>query len=379
MGHPEVAVALIGACGEVGRVAAVQLAMHSGSVLRAGARNLNSAARLIDRIRAPRAQPMRVDLYDEASLQRFCAECTIVVNCAGPSHLVSDRVARAARAAAEHYVDAAADLELHDRVRALQFDATRRSALIGAGMQPGLSEMLPRIITRDFDPGATLTVHAGGLDHMTDTAAEDYMQLLRSDFGAINTIWLDGRPAALPSGTSRSAPPAFFPAGATAVPFLSHDAARLAKRLCLRSLQWFTVFPGRHMYEALSLAQLRTGSLEPAAAGRILARAAELDLFGHQPCQLFVLELAGSLRGEPRHRMLVCRGHSATELTGLMVARTVLEVLEGTTPTGVGFAADALAPEGVLAWLRAVGGIVATEIEDGPQASWLEQEMGIVA
>ena len=379
MGRSEVVVAVVGACGNVGRVAASRLAMRPASVLRVGARDTNSAARLIEHVRAPRAEPMTVDVYDEASLQRFCAGCTIIVNCAGPSHLVSDRVARAARDAAAHYVDAAADPDLYQRVTALQFAATRRSALIGAGMQPGLSEILPRLIARDFDPGATMTVHAGGLDHMTDTAAEDYLQLLASDFGAINTIWVDGRPTAVPSGTLRSTQLAIFPTEAIAVPFLSHDAARLCQRLALRSLQWFTVFLGRHMYEALSLAQLRTGSHEPAAAARTLARAAQLDLFGHQPYQLFVLELAGSLKGRPRHRMLVCRGRSATELTGLMVAQTALEVLDGTTPPGVGFASDALAPARVVAWLRAVEGIVATEVEDCPPALGSEQEVGTVA
>ena len=41
---------------------------------------------------------LSVDVFDEASLARFCGQCSLVINCAGPASAVRERVAAAALA-----------------------------------------------------------------------------------------------------------------------------------------------------------------------------------------------------------------------------------------------------------------------------------------
>jgi len=50
---------------------------------------------------------VRVDVFNDASLDEFCGRCSIVVNCAGPVKVLEDRVARAAFRWRCHYLDAA--------------------------------------------------------------------------------------------------------------------------------------------------------------------------------------------------------------------------------------------------------------------------------
>src|SRR5207302_8403929 len=83
---------------------------------------------------------------DPRSLADFCEGCRVVVNCAGPSSVIGDRVARAAFAAGADYVDVAGERALHAQAVGLP---AGRTALPGAGMMPGLSELLPRVLAHD--------------------------------------------------------------------------------------------------------------------------------------------------------------------------------------------------------------------------------------
>ncbi|MCP9984885.1 saccharopine dehydrogenase NADP-binding domain-containing protein [Actinomadura madurae] len=87
-------IGVLGASGTVGRVAVDRLASWDLGDLRLGGRDLDRAAEVGAQVPAARTEPVRVDLNDADALRAFCAGCDVVVNCAGPSYLVLDTVAR---------------------------------------------------------------------------------------------------------------------------------------------------------------------------------------------------------------------------------------------------------------------------------------------
>jgi short subunit dehydrogenase-like uncharacterized protein len=54
-----------------------------------------------------RPSAAHLDVLDAQSLDDFCSQCSIIVNCAGPVMVLQDRVAQAAFRRRCHYIDAA--------------------------------------------------------------------------------------------------------------------------------------------------------------------------------------------------------------------------------------------------------------------------------
>ena len=75
-------IGVIGATGRVGRECLRYLAGHTDFTLLAGSRNLPGAP-------VP-GTFQTVDVFDPASLARFCEQCALVINCAGPASVVKE-------------------------------------------------------------------------------------------------------------------------------------------------------------------------------------------------------------------------------------------------------------------------------------------------
>ncbi|HEV2999387.1 MAG TPA: saccharopine dehydrogenase NADP-binding domain-containing protein [Solirubrobacteraceae bacterium] len=177
------AVAVIGASGATGRVVAEELAGHvpGGALVLAGRDPARVRAALPGV--APRFDVRAVDVFDDRSLAALCADCDVVVNCAGPSAAVRDRVARAAVAAGAHYVDPGGDEE----VVAALVDSWREPADRGlscvfyAGWIPGLSGVLVRWVdgvarSRGVRVSA-LDLFCGDSNVWSETGFEDALSL----------------------------------------------------------------------------------------------------------------------------------------------------------------------------------------------------------
>ncbi|NYT95649.1 saccharopine dehydrogenase NADP-binding domain-containing protein [Salinispora sp. H7-4] len=331
------AVAVLGASGAVGRAALDLLRSWDVGPLRAGARRPVAVAGV---------ESLAVDARDPAALARFCFAARVVLNCAGPATDLTDTVARAAVGAGADYVDAAGDDTLYDAVaHVLTTGDGTRVAVVSAGMMPGLTGLLPRLLAAQLPQGDRLAGYIGGRDRFTRTAAIDYVAATGS-FGWPSAAWRDDRvvPGALAPVGDIIVP--FFPELVTGQPYLSAEAARAASALGLRQLDWYSVFAGDRVLAALRTAP-RPGNAGLRKAADLLCRAAELDVFGHRPYQNVVVTLAGPDGGRTA---AVC-GTGASELTGTMAALTARAVLTGAVPPGIHHAAETLDPTDTFAEL----------------------------
>jgi hypothetical protein len=363
---PDALVGIIGASGEVGRVVARELLAAGVSRLRIGARDVVAVRRQAGELERS-TEVEQVDVRDRESLARFCRECRVVVNCAGPSLRLLDLAVDGALAAGADYVDPGGDQPLHRRLANRDLRGSGRVALLAAGMMPGLSALLVRWLALwPFDRMTRLLAYVGGRDRLSPAGAIDYILSLGQAGSKSLSIWRDGTRAARAVSHAADLNVPFFPASATFYPYLSAETERLARALRLSEALWYNVFEGGHMSKALGQLQgAMQGETDVADAAAELSKAAELDLFGLPRYQLFYLQLEGESDGSPFCRGIVLRGASASELTGCMAALAAECLLERQIEPGLHFAGEALAPL-ALERLRRMKGVTAFQpIERG--------------
>jgi hypothetical protein len=361
-------VGIVGGYGAVGAATAGLLSDMGVAALRVGGRRLDPAERLLAGLAAAGAA-QAVDAFDAGSLARFCAGCQVVVNCAGPSYQIGDRVARAAQSAGAHYVDPGGDDPV---AAALEAGGPHGAwtAILSAGMMPGLSSMLARWLARELDSVERLTAYIGTMDHLTPAGAGDYLLSLGGGFGTAQAAWRAGafaHDALSPAADIRLA---FFPGPVTAYPFFSTEAERLVRDLGIRDADWYNVFDGgAHMLGALGRLQgamAGESALVPAATE--LIRAAELDMFGRAPYQVIHIQLQGTRAGQPAAPGVVLRGTDTYQLTGAVAAVAARSLMAGRVPPGVHYAAEVIDPDDMLAvlgQLSAAAELIRLEGPDG--------------
>jgi Saccharopine dehydrogenase NADP binding domain len=358
-------IGLLGATGAVGQATAAELRALAAGDLRLGARRrtsetLDSAAKV-----------SIVDIDDDDALARFCADCRVVVNCAGPSHRFLDRVALAALSAGADYVDAAGDDPVHERLASFVPPAGEHTVIVSAGMMPGLSGLLPRwLASHGFDRLDRLTAYVGGLDRFTLAAAGDYLASLRNGYGESLASWRNGRRAPATLEPLRDIELPFFAGPITAYPFLSTETERLARALKIGEVNWYNVFGDGRALAAISRlhGSIHAGVDLDVAAVELVA-AAEIDVAGRTPYQLLVFQLDGETGGMARTRSLMLRARDSYRLTGCVAAFATAVLLRGDVHPGLHYAADVLDPEGVVERLRETSIIAALEAFDEPLAA----------
>ncbi|WP_107079274.1 saccharopine dehydrogenase, partial [Micromonospora sp. MH33] len=291
---------------------------------------------------------------------------------------VGPRVAAVAEATGAHYVDAAGDDVLDGQLAAAGLPGPGRVAVLAAGMSPGLTGLLPRLLAGPpFTRVDSLTGYAGGRDRFTPAAAADYLASLTEGYGTAGAAWRDGRVAAGALAPRLGEPVPFFPGLVSAFPYLSGELRRVAAELGLVEASWFNVFDGEHTLALLG--RLRSGgAVAPGEAVSQLCHAAELDAAGLRPYQLFVLELTGRTDTGPLTRTLVARAPDTYLLSGAVTALAARTVAEGGLPPGRHRADAALPPERSVRRLRDWGALLSVEVSDEAAAAAAEVEEGVL-
>lgn len=353
-------IGVLGASGDVGLASAqalLSLGLHN---LRLGGRDAHTGARCLARLHQQwpdaRLQWTAVDFNDTPALARFARGCDVLLNCAGPSWRVADRAAQAALKADAHYVDAAGDIHLDPALW------RGRSAVLGAGLQPGLTGLLPRwLAAQGFTRVQGLTSYFGLRDQFTAVAADDFLQGAVDGSSEPLAAWHNGR-CSRALRRRRDVLLPCFPGPVHVQPYLNEEGERLARDLHLETGQWFNVITDGHVLNTLDQAH----NLPRAEAVQRLCTASQLDLSGQPPFVTLLLQLDGLCDGQACTRSLVLSGAGNAALTGAMAAITVVSVLEGEIRPGCHHAAHALPPAASLERLQRTSSIRTLNLLDHP-------------
>jgi hypothetical protein len=322
-------IGVLGASGAVGRAAAALLV--SRAAVRLGVRDLG-------RVPDVPGEARRVDAREPDEVTAFATGCRVVLGCVAPSGALSAAVAEAVTAAGADYVDVGGDDPAHDAMSV----PPGRTAVFSAGMQPGLSGLLPRRAVAGLDAVDAVTVRAGGLDRITPGAAADLLGSLDGSwYGMPLAGWRGGTVVERALRPDVEADLPHFPEPVTAQPILTSEAVRTARRLGAGNAEFWTVFAGRRVLDALTSARSSGASTDASVAA--LVRAAQLDLGGRTPYQVLTAAVEG--RGPTgRAATAVLRAGDTYRLTAAAGVLTVLEVAAGRVGPGVHYAADMLDP-----------------------------------
>ncbi|WP_406724090.1 saccharopine dehydrogenase NADP-binding domain-containing protein [Streptomyces sp. GD-15H] len=370
--------AVLGGYGAVGAAALRTVAeRRPGATVRIGGRHEAQAAALLGKL-GLRGEARPVDVHDGRSLAGFCRDARLVLNCAGPSYQILDRVAWAALAAGAAYVDPGGDEPVFDALhRPGTFTGT---AVLTAGMQPGLTGLLPRHLIRSMSHPRALTAYVGTMDRLTPAGAADYLLSLGGSYGEAQAAIRNGIRVERELEPRSGIEPPYAGRRLDAYPYLSFEAEQVATEFGLSDVDWFNVFEGgAHMMSCLSRLQgAMRGESDLTRAADELTRAAALDLFGKEPFQLMLFEVTGSHKGEPAARSLALRGKDTYALTGLVAALAALDVLDGRIGPGIHFAATGLDSGAMLDALRACPAVTTLEVLDQPVLGPLRMEEGVL-
>ncbi|MEV4172732.1 saccharopine dehydrogenase NADP-binding domain-containing protein [Nonomuraea sp. NPDC049709] len=353
-------IGILGATGAVGRTAAQRIAAYGLGPLRVGGRNLTGAADLAATLAAP-AHAVRVDLNDPAELAAFCDGCRIVVNCAGPTYQVLDTVARAAFAAGAHHVDIGGELAAKDALTG-EGVADDRIAVFSAGVMPGLSGLLPRLLAKGR-PLRRLDVYVGGAAVFTPLSAVDALLTRGPRFGEPMAAWRDGRVAPGTLAPLHQVRLPGFPVPVHAWPYLTTEAQTLATDTEADEVRSYNVFVSNRLPEALAatwaeVPDARPETLAPHAEAVVRASLQDNADFGAFYVMLFTARpRPGSSPGPTRVLLTAVDSYA---LSGVVMALATRAVLSGSMPAGVHLAAEVLDPGATAAALRndaLVGGL----------------------
>lgn len=345
-------IGLLGGCGAVGAQVAQRLRKHDIGEVLIGGRDRAAGHALITERLGGAGEFVQVDLNHDDELDAFCARCTIVVNCAGPSRRILDRVAVAARRGGAQYVDVGGDDPVYTRLSG-QGDWC---AVLSAGMIPGLTGLLPRYLARECDTVEQLTVYHGVRDTFGPAAAYDFVAGILSGDDVPSAAWRDGvRHGAVRRQTDLHLP--HFPNPVTAQPYLSPEACRTARVLGLGSGTWYTVFDGERLSAALQQVP-GTAATEIAKTAEKVSRAAELDVLGRMPHATLLFQLDGRTAGRQVTRSLILRADRAAALVAAAAVPAIAAVAAHRVPPGVHFVTDVLPPAEVVSYLAADPAIV---------------------
>ena len=300
---------------------------------------------------------MQVDLYNSESLADFCAGCDVILNCAGPSYRIGDRVALAAAEAGAWYVDAFGADPLEQSLSENIGDVGGLF-VIAAGTFPGLSGVLPLwLFTQGFETMDSIYTFAGGREHCSVNAGADLLLSSVAGFGVPEAYWRNGSVIRYSEPFPEGAPLPGFKGEVYVQRYLSSETVRLAKQLKLREAHWHNVTIDKRVNDIISkcCAHLTVDASDAALEESVseLVTVASMVLSGSSPWYTMMVEAQGITQGKIIRKRAILRSSSSYQLSGVVAAATVQTILQQRPADGVYWAFELLNPAVVIEKLLA--------------------------
>ena len=141
-----------------------------------------------------RARVVPLDLFNAAALENTIRGHDLVLHCAGPFARTAEPVARACIAAGANCLDLSDDIEAVEAVLPLHHDAEKAGValLMGAGVSPGLTNVLAADLRRKFDTIACMDVAWLSGDEGGDVPGRAVLEHVLHIAGHNGTRWRNG-------------------------------------------------------------------------------------------------------------------------------------------------------------------------------------------
>lgn len=135
-------IGILGAYGSTGRIIAKELIKEKNVTLLIGGRDQTKVNELLLEL-GKAAESLRVDIDNQEELDNFCRQSDIIINCAGPSIIYSEKVALSALKNNCNYIDPGGYAKLYDVLADYQEEIKNKGLYFvhSCGWIPGISEV----------------------------------------------------------------------------------------------------------------------------------------------------------------------------------------------------------------------------------------------
>ncbi len=183
-------IGIVGGAGTVGSIMIDYLLKEEGCPhILIGGRRKVEAVGIVNRIHDKRVEYFQMDYRNDDELYHFCSQCFMIVNAAGPSLVIKDKIALFALKCNCHYIDVGGYGTLYNLLQphADSINAKKKCFLIGAGWMPGISGVFSKaMIESQFSrlEKTSFKVYFGAVDNWSYNSTYD---LAVSSMGALNS------------------------------------------------------------------------------------------------------------------------------------------------------------------------------------------------
>lgn len=316
---------------------------------------------------------VQVDLYNSKSLADFCAGCDVILNCAGPSYRIGDRVALAANEAGVSYVDTFGSDPLEQSLSENIGDVSGLF-VISAGSFPGLSGVLPLwLFTQGFETVDSIHGFAGGREYCSVGAGADVLLSSVAGFGIPEAYWHNDSVTRYSEPFPEVAHLPGFKGEVYVQRFLSSETVRLAKQLKLHEAHWHNVTADKQVNDIISkcCARLSVDASDAALEESVseLVTVASMVLSGSSPWYTMMVEAQGTTRRKKIRKRAILRSSNSYQLSGVVAAATVQTILQQRPADGVYWAFELLNPAVVIEKLLSTKAAESLDVVEIPPVS----------
>lgn len=294
---------------------------------------------------------IKTDIFDPESLDRFCRQCDLVINSAGPSSKIKLRVAECAAANNIDYVDTSGESIYIERETDL-FKDTRNSFVIGAGLEAGLSGLIPYRLVRDFDEVELAECYFGSRQRISRASLMDLLCSCFIDSGYANACYENGKIVSykVPREEKHRVPG--FRDEIYRKPYISNEISVMAGQCGIKAVKWYHAIADMETMNILdtlfeSVDRIDQEDFLEALTDKYMvmfdAIANTRPLFNS-----ILYDLTGIKNGEPIRKATLCQVEEAYRLCGVVSALAAEHLLENRCKEGVSWACEVLDAEKVI-------------------------------
>jgi len=314
-------IGVIGGYGNIGTYTINALLELGEENIKVGGRNRKKSKLVF-----PMLPFQNVDVKNEEEIEQFVKDCSIIVNCTGPSARGRSIVTEVCKRKKMHLVDVGmSEMEFSMKIRR----ETTATFVHGAGASPGFSSLITRWGGEKLGNVRSIEVYMGFLDTFTRTAAEDYMHGVFGSFNLNGKCWRDSKVCISDLCKEKKNLP-YFQTESTIIPFFDTESEYVATNMNISSGKWYTVIDEPSIEECLLKIQKEYFNDLDAAVDK-LCSVTRIATLGRKNYMNLLIQYNTEKQTKDT---VVVLSNGPAELSGYTAAATVLAIKDRELETG---------------------------------------------
>ncbi|MBN7773929.1 SDR family oxidoreductase [Clostridium aminobutyricum] len=316
-------IGVIGGTGDIGSEVVELLLRRTAQEVKVGSRNIYRIdTHLMD---SKRITVQHVDCYDSESLRRFMENCEIVINCVGPSHLITPHFLEEAERMGVHCVDLGTIKNARYRT------AVNTVSIHSAGMAQGLSGILQRIAVEGIEEVEHFEYSFGGISSYTHSAASDFLDGINDGSNKPMSVYNKGE--IVSTGILQLQHDHFYDRTVCFYPFFDEESDYIVKNSNIINGSWCFAVEGTYFNQILKKARYEAAADKESTVVKI-CNASKLDAEIYGPAIKFLVSSRWKKNRSGQGRTLSLMTRRQNYLSALVVMQVVDGILKNKVVKG---------------------------------------------